>query len=116
MDFDNLEFKTVIPSRAVESEFITLKKRGSSIILGLNVCAVDMLKQLMPNYNAIELLVAGDSVFAIKPKTKPRSKNQSQFTATALKGKIKNLPFNRRLFVVMYKDMVVCDLRSMDYT
>ena len=112
MNFDDLEFKTVTPSRPVGSEFITLKKRGYSITLVLNVCAVDTLKELLPDYNAIELLVAGDGVFAIKPKTRPKGKNQSQFTATSLKGKIKNLPLNERIPVALYKDMIVCDLRE----
>tara|TARA_R110000850_G_scaffold205293_1_gene331422 strand:+ start:72 stop:434 length:363 start_codon:yes stop_codon:yes gene_type:complete len=112
--FDDLIFKSVVPFKGGGAEFITLKERSGSIVLGLSVGVQDMCNSILPNYNGIEVLVAGDSVFAIRPKIKPKTKNQSKFTATALKGVIKDLPLNKRLFVVEHKGMVVCDLRKTD--
>ena len=111
MSFDNLKFNTVVTERGFGEKYFTLKQHGGAIRLTLNVGAVILVNSMLEDYNAIDLLVSDDNVFAIKPKTKPKSKNNKVFTVTGLSGKIKNIPFNRRLPVVIYKDMIVCDLR-----
>ena len=114
MRFDNLEFKTVVSERTLGSPYITLSKKRNSIRMILNVDAVAMGNIICDGFNDIELLVAGREVFAIKTKIKPKSKNNKSFTATGLNGNIDNIPFNKRLYVVLHDGMIVCDLRKGD--
>ena len=112
MNFDDLDFKTVVAERKLGSPYITLSEKNNSIIMILNVDAVTMGDIICDGFNDIELLIAGREVFAIKTKIKPRSKNNKSFTVTGLRGKIDNIPFGRRLYVVMWNNMIVCDLRK----
>jgi hypothetical protein len=114
MRFDNLEFKAVVTKRSSGSPYITLTSKNNSIRMILNVDAVDMGNIICDGYNDIDLLVAGRDVFAFKTKIKPKSKNNKSFTVTGLNGNIDNIPFNKRLYVVMHNDMIVCDLRKSD--
>jgi hypothetical protein len=110
--FDDLEFTTVVQKRNMGDAYFKFKQNGKSIRLMMSVKAVNLANSIVDGYNHIELMVSGDSVIAIKPKIKPKSKNNKFFTATGLKGKIKDLPFDKRMPVVLYKDMIVCDLRK----
>ena len=110
--FDDLEFTTVVSKRKMGDAYFKFKQQNNSIRLMMSIEAVKLANSIVDGYNHIELMVSGDSVIAIKPKTKPKSKNNKTFTATGLKGKIKNLPLNERLAVTLYKDMIICDLRK----
>lgn len=110
--FDGLEFTTVVQKRKMGDAYFKFKQTRNSIRLMMSIESVRLANSIVKGYNHIELMVSGDSVIAIKPKIKPNSKNNKSFTATGLKGKIKNLPLNERLKVSLYKDMVVCDLRK----
>ena len=110
--FDDLEFTTVVHKRKMGDAYFKFKKQNNSIRLIMSIEAVKLANSVVDGYNHIELMVSGDSVIAIRPKIKPKSKNNKCFTVTGLKGKIKNLPLNERLKVSLYKDMVVCDLRK----
>ena len=112
MELDKLVFKTVVLTKNASEKFITLRERKGTYILGLSVGTQGMCEELVPNYNGVELLVANESVFAIKPIIKPKGNNQKQFSATVLRGSLKDIRFNKRLFVVMYKDMIVCNLKK----
>lgn len=110
MKLDDLVFTTIIPSRSPSSIFISIRERNGTLILGLSVGAQELCKKLNPNYNGIELLAANESVFGIKPIKKPKGSSQKQFSVTSLNGKIKNIRLNKRLYVELYKGMIVCDL------
>lgn len=110
MKLDDLTFKTVVLNKDPKSIFISIRERKGTLILGLSVGAQELCNELTNKYNAIELLVANDGVFAIKPIIKSKGVNQKQFSVTALRDNVKNIRLNKRLFVVEYKGMIVCDL------
>ena len=116
MRFEGLVFEAVKGRSRTGSPYIKLRKHGRGIALYLNCDTRDMMNVLCDKYNGIELLVSGRDVFAIKPivKNKSKSKNQTTFTLTGLVDRIDNLPINEKLYVVMHKGMIICDLRQKD--
>ena len=110
MNFEGLIFKTVVDPASLQ--FITIVKIKDAYGLRLSAGAQQMCEEIAPTYNAIELFVANDSVFAIKPVTKKKGGSKIQFSATALRAAIKNMKFNKRLLVVAHNNIIVCDLNK----
>jgi hypothetical protein len=114
MSFDDLVFETVTGRGRTGLPYVKLRKHGNGVAIYLNCDTRNILNVLRDKFNGIELLVSGRDVFAIKPiiKNNSKSTNQSTFTLTGIVNRIDNLPVGEKIFVVMWNDMIVCDLRK----
>lgn len=120
MELDNLSFKPIQKGRHYVKQnrnpHIRLIKRSNTVKISINRSGARILNNILNDYNAVEIMFAGDSFVGIKPviNEKWKSQGQTTFTATGLIECMSDIPYDKKIMAAEHKGMLVCDLLNVD--